>query len=209
MTMGEVCAVGAGRSPPERPARPWGDNRYLPSRVLPPGGRYDRTGLCPHSPCQEPAAPVRRLFRWSLGAVAPGVLLLAGLAAYGATPIGRPLFVGMGDSLGEGVQSDDANECTQPFLGISGDRDERLPSSAAADMDGFFRRYQQLAGIDLRTESRRARIDAMRELFGLRALMPEQRPRAAGSAWMQARHGIGYRAYQTPKLPSPGGRARP
>ncbi len=61
-----------------------------------------------------------------------------------------------------------------PFMGISGDLNDSLPSPAATDVNGFFDEYQQLTGVDLRTASRQVRIDAIRRLFGLPAFTPRQ-----------------------------------
>jgi hypothetical protein len=117
-------------------------------------------------------------------------------------PTGRPALVVLadpfvdkdGDGRVAGRPLRGLVETLAPFLGISGDRDEGAPSPAAADLDGFFRRCQQLTGTDPRTASRQQRIEAIQGLFGLRALMPRQRPRAAGPALRNGRHGIGRRS---------------
>jgi hypothetical protein len=58
-------------------------------------------------------------------------------------------------------------ETLGPFLGVSGDLNDSLPSAATTDVNGFFDQYQKLTGIDLRTASPQVRIDAMRQLFGI------------------------------------------
>ena len=64
-------------------------------------------------------------------------------------------------------------ETLGPFMGISGDLNDSLPSPAATDVNGFFDRYQQLTGVDLRTASRQVKIDAIRRLFGIGAFTPK------------------------------------
>jgi hypothetical protein len=66
--------------------------------------------------CARPLAKksVMRLSRWFLCAVATGALVFTTLSTSGRTVASPPLFVGMGDSIGEAVQSTDANEYTQP-----------------------------------------------------------------------------------------------
>ncbi len=55
-----------------------------------------------------------RISRWSLCAVATGALVFTTLSTSGRTVASPPLFVGLGDSIGEAVQSADANQYTQP-----------------------------------------------------------------------------------------------
>lgn len=55
-----------------------------------------------------------RMSRCLLGAVATGTLLFITLFTSGEAVASPPLFVGMGDSIGEAVQSADANQSTQP-----------------------------------------------------------------------------------------------
>jgi hypothetical protein len=65
-------------------------------------------------------------------------------------------------------------ETLGPFVGISGDLNDRLPSPTMTDANGFFNQYQKLTGVDLRTASREEKINAIRRLFGIPAFTPRQ-----------------------------------